>query len=94
MWGGDFHYPYLLLTGLYWSRQGLRTRHDSGRTLAAFGGRVEFITYAKYNRRLGQALLASPGPLANTNPAEPRPTRPNDFWYSPGVPDGGFALGF
>lgn len=90
-WEADERVCWFLNDGSSPPSQGLTTRHDSGGTLAAFDGHVEFITYVKYYRRVGQAPFAAPGLLANGTPDEPLP---NDFWYYPGAPDGGYSLGY
>ncbi len=90
-WEADERVPFFLNDGASPPSQGLTTRHDNGGTLAAFDGHVEYITYVKYYRHVGEAPFPAPGLLANWKPDDPLP---NDFWFYPDTADGGYSNGY
>jgi prepilin-type processing-associated H-X9-DG protein len=69
-WEADERVPFFVNDGASPPSQGLTTRHDNGGTLAAFDGHVEYITYVKYYRHVGEAPFPAPGLLVNRKPDE------------------------
>jgi prepilin-type N-terminal cleavage/methylation domain-containing protein/prepilin-type processing-associated H-X9-DG protein len=89
-WEADERSPYYLNDGSSPPSQGLTTRHNNGGNLAAFDGHVEYMKYVRYYQQVGGAIYPAPGLIGGGTPGK----LPNNFWYYPGDPSGGYAEGF